>query len=115
MNDITDSYNVTAEADQAHDDQWLAYKVASLGVGKLYGPTETQSGGYAVPRDGTEKLYVYSAEQFVRDPRVAMALLSKMSCMQISEACKQSDGLLYHGWLKRPRAIVEKCVEVLGG
>lgn len=51
--------------------------------------------------------------QFVNDWRVAGALLEKMPCMAISAACQQSDDMRYHGWLKDPRTVIEKCVEWL--
>ena len=59
------------------NDQELADKIVASGVGKCYGPTETQSAGFSPPRDGTEKLYVYSAHHFVRDWRVAGAMIEK--------------------------------------
>ncbi|KKL60019.1 hypothetical protein LCGC14_2209490 [marine sediment metagenome] len=57
-----------------------------------------------------ENVCIGYAERFVRDWRVAGTCLERMSCMQISELCEKSDGLLYHGWLKDPRAIMEAYV-----
>lgn len=109
------------------NDNELAEAVVGLGVGTCrhwVGDHYLVAGeSYTLQGDAPVRLEHYfigheligGADMFVRDPRVAMAMLQKMSCLQISAQCKQSDGQSYHGWLKRPRAIVEAAVKALGG
>jgi hypothetical protein len=72
MNDPTDSYNVTA--DQAHDDQWLADQVVALGVGYNY---HGAMDWYGTDLSNPDYRALMAAEQFVRDWRVAGALMEK--------------------------------------
>ena len=89
------------------NDQELANKIGAHGVGKFYGPTETQSGGFSVPRDGTEKLYIYSAHRFVRDWRVAGACLQRWPTTINVEHLE----LTLDEMLRDPRAINEAYVK----
>ena len=86
----------------------LADKVIALGVGE-----HDDIGDYVVTGTWDSDGESCIAEVFVHDWRVAGALLERMSCVQISQACKQSDGLFYHGWLKDPHKIIVVCVEIL--
>ncbi len=96
------------------NDKDLANACVALGVGKLYGPTETQSGGWAPPKDNLTKLVVYTASDFVRDWRVAGELMEKVPRINVDDplllvmarAITNSDDNL-------PRAIIEACVEAL--
>ena len=56
-------------------------------------------------------MYSLSATDFITDWRVAGKVLELMQCQQISRLCKQSDGLRYHGWLRKPRTIIEAWYE----
>lgn len=112
MNDKTDSYNVTNDADQAHDDQWLADQIVELGVGRKRHPDLGDVFQYTI---GATRLRL---GQFVRDPRVAMALMEKVGPHKII--------IYYTGFdwdvefneklsvnISLPRAITEACVEAL--
>ena len=68
MNDKTDSYNVTAEADQAHDDKWLADQIVAFGVERPIIEHETR---------GELNKYYASNYDFVRDWQVAGAMMEK--------------------------------------
>ncbi len=114
MSDKTDSYDVTAEADQAHDDKWLADQVVALGVAY-----SNPGGSYTLMGHG----YGLMPREFVRDPRVAMALMEKCSMIFIENtpgtwACRAdaSYGNRTREWYhneSQPRAITEACVEAL--
>jgi len=115
MDDKTDSYDVTAEADQAHDDQWLADQVVTLHVA-----WRSEAGFYClVGQSGNSNI----AKYFVRDWRVAGALMEK--CLEASEITiydlAGGDGIgctvAKSAWKYRasqgdsaPRAIIEACV-----
>ena len=121
MNDKTDSYDVTAEADQAHDDQWLADAVVALGVGV------SGNNDWYLPPDHEFGATSVSAQVFLRDWRVAGALMEKCREDAISI---NIDGIHTQGYVevfnltdrKFPvanideslsRAIIEACVEAL--
>ena len=69
--DNTDSYNVTAEADQAHDDQWLADQIVALGI------LIKCDNHYRFPGSAKRVLIARA----VRDWRVAGALMEKCHCL----------------------------------
>jgi len=98
--DKTDSYNVTAEADQAHDDQWLANQIVALGVG-----SKCKLGLYDLFPGSRPFTYT----EFVRDWRVAGAMMEKMTAASMLRVFGPI------GARVRPsaRAINEACVEAL--
>ena len=113
--DPTDSYDVTAEADQAHDDKWLADQVVALGVADWSGIWK----GYLTMGSGQyQSLY-----EFVRDWRVAGALMER--CQKIyAEYIGEPEQVVYaraennRTWEwpsgeSLPRTIIEACVEAL--
>ena len=113
MNDKTDSYDVTAEADQAHDDQWLADAIVALGVG---GDTNNRTG------DGKEYYemrrfehgvwtfdYMLETSEFVRDWRVAGACLERWPTTINTEHLDMT----LDEMLRDPHAICEAWVEAL--
>jgi len=85
----------------------LANTIVEFGVGNIH---DLSNGSKCYEIENNHM----PAKEFVRDWRVAGAMMEKMSCLAISAACKKSDGLLYHGWLKDPRAINEACAKALG-
>jgi len=131
VTDPTDSYNVTAKADQAHDDKWLADQVVALGVGELYDTDQHGNRRYYSQKAN----YPVAAERFVRDWRVAGALIEKtikddkidlrcvsgswMPSLERFDACVASSATPTYGvYLDRsseslPRAIIEACVNAL--
>ena len=131
MNDKTDSYNVTSEADQAHDDQWLPDQIVALGIAEFQ---HNLGRGWYRLTNRTMSMGM-QPKYFVRDPRVAMALMEK--CLDAGLSHKgirtalERDRQPYEfewnkygdkfGWVScaiaqsdsLPRAITEACVEAL--
>ncbi len=90
MNDKTDSYNVTAEADQAHDDKWLADAVVTLGVGSERGGYYSHLGsGFLSETQNAPPWFVrtnQTVDTFVRDWQVAGPLI-----VRVIEECTYDD------------------------
>ena len=121
MSDPTDSYNVTAEADQAHDDKWLADAVVALGVGAV-----DPKGEYEMWTRCRHEADYLCIDEFVRDWRVAGALMEKMP---LADTCLSKENKWIVGCYRinspydkkrfvrinesLPRAIIEACVECL--
>ena len=103
MDDKTDSYNVTAEADQAHDDQWLADAIVALGVGKA---TEWVPDVWRYDINGSKDM---PDIEFVCDWRVAGA------CLELWPTTINTEHLdcTLDEMLRDPRAIIEAYVGAL--
>jgi len=129
VTDKTDSYDVTAEADKAHDDKWLADQVVALGVGKANQIYPDGIGKfYQVDVDADWQTSVNEAK-FVRDWRVAGAIMELCAKRRKTIAlsfgpemfCATGAGSstpTYGVYLERsnesaPRAIIEAGVEYI--
>jgi len=107
------------------NDKELADKVVALGVGAKW-PVESQTPRYHVDSKSARQNTGYlMPELFVRDWRVAGALMEKIACIEIDTignpwwvACNCTAGPQPHKYHKAegeslPRAIIEACVEAL--
>lgn len=93
------------------DDKELADRIVALGVARTEGTQYFMLKGQPHTHN--------TAEQFVRDWRVAGALLSKLSAAEKAGKIKETDiqrifsDLVWQSKFDDPRAINEACVEAL--
>ena len=89
-------------------DQELADKVVALGIARK----AINFDHYHLPQQP-----MFEAVRFVRDWRVAGALMEKMYEDDLIDIIDERDGYDFEfnvDWLKDPRQIIEACVDALG-
>ena len=94
-------------------DQALADRVVALGVGEL---KREMAGEPVYVLSDASGYFPFLAENFIRDPRVAMALMERLTGAKLMEAMYRAVYYIFDGAEgdnPLPRAIIAACVEAL--